>query len=299
MRLIIFYVSSEIATQPDNWERAIDRATEAPQAFPVPGERVAVVGCGTSWFIAQSYAALRESSGQGVTDAFAASEALLSTRSYDRIVVISRSGTTTEIVDLMTEAPAATPLMAITSSADTPVARLGATAHILDFADERSVVQTRFATTALALLRASLGENLEEAIAAARSAVDRPLETAWLEADQFTFLGRGWTNGIAMEAGLKMREAAQMWTENYPVMEYRHGPISIAAPGRVVWSFGTESSGLEEEVAVTGALLVENRTDAMADLILAQRVAVAIAERKGLDADNPRNLTRAVILGGR
>ncbi len=299
MRLIIFYVSSEIATQPDNWERAADQASRAAHAFPEPGERVAVVGCGTSWFIAQAYASLRESGGRGVTDAFAASEALLASRDYDRIVVISRSGTTTEIVDLMTAAPAGVPITAITSSADTPVARLGADTHILDFADERSVVQTRFATTALALLRASLGENLESAVSAARAAVERPLETAWLAAEQFTFLGRGWTNGIAMEAGLKMREAAQMWTECYPVMEYRHGPICIAAPNRVVWSFGTESSGLADEVAATGALLVENRTDAMADLILTQRLAVALAEDKGLDADNPRNLTRAVILGGR
>ena len=40
--------------------------------LPQPGERVAVVGCGTSWFMAQAYAALREASGQGETDAFAA-----------------------------------------------------------------------------------------------------------------------------------------------------------------------------------------------------------------------------------
>src|SRR3712207_7559300 len=46
-----------------------------------------------------------------------------------------------------------------------------------------------------------------------------------------TFLGRGWTIGLANEAALKLRESAQAWTESYPAMEYRHGPISITAPG--------------------------------------------------------------------
>jgi glucosamine 6-phosphate synthetase-like amidotransferase/phosphosugar isomerase protein len=35
----------------------------------------------------------------------------------------------------------------------------------------------------------------------------------------------------------------------------------------------------------------------MADLIRAQRVALARARRAGLDPDQPRNLTRSVILG--
>jgi glucosamine 6-phosphate synthetase-like amidotransferase/phosphosugar isomerase protein len=34
----------------------------------------------------------------------------------------------------------------------------------------------------------------------------------------------------------------------------------------------------------------------MADLVRAQRVAGAIARRKGLDPDNPRSLTRSVVL---
>ena len=38
------------------------------------GERVVIVGCGTSYFMAQSAAALREEAGLGETDAFAASE---------------------------------------------------------------------------------------------------------------------------------------------------------------------------------------------------------------------------------
>ena len=57
--------------------------------------------------------------------------------------------------------------------------------------------------------------------------------------------------GLAHEAALKMREASKSWTESYPAMEYRHGPIAIAAPERVVWLFGVEPVGLDNEVAAT------------------------------------------------
>ena len=45
--------------------------------------------------------------------------------------------------------------------------------------DEQSVVQTRFATTTLALLRASLGEDLTAAIADARSVLAEDEGSAW------------------------------------------------------------------------------------------------------------------------
>ena len=124
-----------------------------------------------------------------------------------------------------------------------------------------------------------------------------PLDQAWLAAGQFTFLGRGWAHGIAREAGLKMREAAQAWTESYPSMEYRHGPISIAEPGRVVWHFGPDQDDLRADVAPTGALFVDHPQDPQVDLLRVQRLAGALAVHRGLDPDRPRHLTRSVILG--
>src|SRR5262249_14325720 len=119
----------------------------------------------------------------------------------------------------------------------TPVMDAADEVIVLDFADEQSVVQTRFATTVLAMLRAHLGEDLASAIADAEKAVAEDLPEGLTAAEQFTFLGTGWTYGLAQEAALKMREAAGAWTEAYPAMEYRHGPISITGPGRAVWSF--------------------------------------------------------------
>jgi len=285
------FVEDEIASQPDCWLAVTEQADATP--LPASGERVAVVGCGTSWFVAQCYAALRERARYGETDAFAASEAPID-REYDRIVAITRSGTTTEVLDVLRRAKA--PTLAITADSATPAANAATATISLPFADERSVVQTRFATTTLAMLRAHLGEDLSGAIADARTAVASELPEGTLERGQFTFLGRGWTVGLANEAALKFREASLSWSESYPAMEYRHGPISVADTRSIVWMLGRAPDRLRDDVVGTGAAWVDSRLDPMAELIRAQRAAVARGRARGLDPDHPRNLTRSVIL---
>jgi len=284
------YLRDEIASQPAVWERAL--AVDA-SALPAAGERVAVIGCGTSYYMAQAYAALRESAGQGETDAFAASE-FPASRAYDRVVALTRSGTTTEVLAALDRCAA--PTVAVTADPATPISSAADAVVALDFADERSVVQTRFATSALVLLRASLGESLVGLPADGTAALSEPLDPALLGAEQVTFLGTGWTIGLANEAALKLREAAQLWTESYYAMEYRHGPISIAAPGRVVWLFGAAPAGLVAAVRHIGAHVEEWAGDPLAALVRVHRLAEAVAEVKGLDPDRPRNLDRSVIL---
>ena len=291
-------IEAEVASQPACWLRAAAYAPAVAGMLPAPGERVAVAGCGTSWFIAQSYAALREASGHGETDAFAASEMPVGRR-YDRVVVLSRSGTTTEILQLLAQLGGTVPTLAITASGQTPVAAAADAVIALDFADELSVVQTRFATTELALLRAHLGEDMAPVARAAEGILASPLPEALTSARQFTFLGTGWTYGLANEAALKLREAAGMWTEAYPAMEYRHGPIAVTGPGSVVWLLGPAPDGLAGEVAAAGGLAWQSQADPLAELVRVQRLAAAAARARGFDPDRPRNLTRSVILAPR
>ncbi|MFF8680747.1 SIS domain-containing protein [Streptomyces sp. NPDC015237] len=289
------HVEDELNSQPECWTRAAAEAAGHTAALPAAGERVAVVGCGTSYFMAQSVAALREGAGRGETDAFAASE-FPRGRAYDRVVALTRSGTTTEVLELLAELKGSTRTVAITADPRTPVMAAADDVVVLDFADERSVVQTRFATTALTLLRAHLGLHTEAVVADARTALAAALPEGLVERTQFTFLGRDWTVGLANEAGLKMREASLSWTEAYPAMEYRHGPISISTAGTATWMFGEAPEGLADQVRDTGAMWVRGELDPLAELVRAQRLAVAVAAARGLDPDRPRHLTRSVIL---
>lgn len=284
----------EVASQPDRWRRAAALAPEVASVLPAPGERVAVVGCGTSLYVARAFAALRESSGSGEADAVPASE-FPAGRSYDRVVAISRSGTTSEVVHLLHEL-AGTRTVAITAVPDSPVVAVASDVVTLGFADERSVVQTRFATSALALLRAHLGHDLEPVIADAERALTEPVPAEALERDHFVFLGHGWSVGIAEEAALKLREAARSYTEAYPAMEYRHGPISIAGDRTLVWVMGTPDPSIADDVRAVGAAVRTSTLDPMAELVRVHRLTLALAERRGLDPDHPQHLTRSVVL---
>ena len=289
------HVEDELTDQPACWSRAAAQADACAKELPEPGERVAIVGCGTSCFMARSAAALRESAGHGETDAFAASEFPYGRR-YDRVVALTRSGTTTEILDLLARLRGRTRTTAITADPDTPVTTAADHVIVLDRADERSVVQTRFATTALTLLRAHLGLHTDSVVADCRTALAKPLPEGLVGRTQFSFLGRGWTVGLASEAGLKMREASLSWTEAYPAMEYRHGPISVTTRSTATWMLGEAPDGLAQQVRDTGALWVEGTLDPLAELVRVQRLAVAVAAARGLDPDCPRHLTRSVIL---
>ena len=289
------FLEVEIASQPACWRQALGGLDRWREALPRSGERVAVVGCGTSWFVAQAYAVLREQAGFGLTDAFAASE-MPAGRGYDRLLAITRSGTTTEVLDLLATVRGRFATVAITAGPATPVRDVAGDSIVLDFADERAVVQTRFATTTLALLRAHLGQDLTGPLAEAEQALAADLPLGALRRTQFTFLGRGWSVGLANEAALKLREAALAWAESYPAMEYRHGPVSISGPEGVVWFLGEPPRGLADEAARTGALVVAEPRDPMAELVRVHRLAAAIALAKGLDPDNPRHLARSVVL---
>jgi fructoselysine-6-P-deglycase FrlB-like protein len=291
----VSYIEEEIAAQPNAWRLAVEAADREVEKLPAFGSRVAFVGCGTSLYMSQAVAALRESSGDGESDAFPASE-FRSGRSYDLVVAISRSGTTTEVIRLL-EQLEGRPTLAVSAVAGTPVVDAAAASIVMDFADERSVVQTRFATSALALFRAHLGEELDDAIADAERMVSAPLLFDPASFNQFVYLGTGWRAAIASEAALKIREATGSWAEAYPAMEYRHGPISVATESTVVWAFGDVERSLLDQIHRTGATVVnEPGIDPMAHLVLAQRAAVALAEARGLDPDQPRNLTRSVVL---
>lgn len=287
--------SLEIESQPETWTRSLDLLDDAIRMLTRRGERVLVIGCGTSAFVAESFAALRESAGFGETDAAYASEPH-PWRPYDAVIGITRSGTTTEVIDALRAVPAGVRRIIVTGVADSPCALLADDVLLLDFADERSVVQTRFPTTFLFLARAALGEDVSAlpGLAATALAGDAPAVPDGF--DHVVYLGRGWTYGLAQEAALKIREAAQAWAESYPLLDYRHGPLAVAHPGSLVWLLGVVDDDLARDIAATGATVEQSAADPLIQLTLAQKLAVRTALSRGLDPDHPRHLTRSIVL---
>lgn len=287
--------STEITSQPAIWRQALAGVDHARDLLAAPGERVLVIGCGTSAFVAESLAWLREGAALGETDAAYASEPRV-WRAYDRVIALTRSGTTSEVIEALKAVPAGVRKVVVTGVLASPAAELADDVLLLDFADEKSVMQTRFPTTFLTLARAAFGldqngvtEELEAALAA-------PLGIDVASFDHFVYLGTGWTYGLAQEAALKIREAAQAWSESYPVLDYRHGPLAVAHETSLVWMFGIADERLADEIRATGATVILGTRDPLVELVQAQRLAVELAESRGLNPDSPKHLTRSIIL---
>ena len=288
--------AGEIASQPDCWTRAQEQARSGLSGLPEPGERVLALGCGTSYYVAVGYAWLREQRGHGRTDAVIASELPPVIREYDRVVAISRSGTTTEVHQALLRLRDDTRTTAVLGALDTPIASLATDIIDLSYADERSIVQTRFPTTLLTLLRAHLGDDAQaqaDLVSSGRQATSA--EISQTVPRQLVILASGWAAALAQEAALKCRESAGMWAEAYATGEYRHGPISAARPGTLVWAMTPLSDVEIAAIEATGARIHHGGEEPQAELVLLQRHAIAWAASVGRDADVPVHLTRSVV----
>lgn len=288
---------SELRSQPALWRLMVTRASELAGELPCDGQRVCVVGCGTSYFMAQAFAAYREGHCGYKTDAFPASEARVG-RGYDLVVALSRSGTTTEVLDVVQDVSerSHTPVLAITAVPGSPLVSLAGRSIVLDFADEAAVVQTRFATCALLLLLSGCGWDAQASATRAELVLSEgpPAEVGAVR--QYVFLGRGMGAAIASEAALKLRESSGAWAEAYPSMEFRHGPIAAIGEHTLIWSMDALDASLSAEAVAAGSMVVSGGPDPVAELVRVHLAAELLAAAAGVDPDAPPNLSRSVIL---
>ncbi len=233
-------------------------------------ERIVLTGAGSSYYLAQAVAPVARDSTGAVVLAVPLSELILRPSGVlgdgpaerQPIVVVSRSGSTSEAVDVATRMRAAGhPTIALTCRADSPLAAAADQVLVSPDGDERAIVMTRsFASMLALLLRAIAGaagdqrladdldraaDRWPEAVVAAE--VGRRLGTTdWR---RVVILGGGPAYGLAEEWGLKLTETSQVPTSVYEPLEFRHGPISVCEPGVLVVGL-IGGPGVEHEARV-------------------------------------------------
>ncbi|OQX07841.1 MAG: glutamine--fructose-6-phosphate aminotransferase, partial [Desulfobulbaceae bacterium A2] len=141
----------------------------------------------------------------------------------------------------------------------------------------------------------------------------------------FLFVGRGLTFPIALEGALKLKEISYIHAEGYAAGELKHGPIALIDQEMPVLALVPDDavrqktiSNIEEIRARQGRLVLigsegDSHLATLSDDVLylprvaeelnpilyaipAQLLAYAIADRRGCDVDQPRNLAKSVTV---
>ncbi len=265
-----------IAAQPE-W------LARVPTGRRFPAEtRLLFTGCGTSY-----HAAL--TGGEAVQ---ALELVLQPERDGDLLVVVSHEGET----PLTLEAARAWrgPRWLGTGRPDGPIAELCEEVVVCTPAIEESWCHTASYTCAVAAIAALHGEDVSWLPGAVGEALAAPLPAVGRQ-ERFLVAGAGRDLPTAHEAVLKLREGAWVAAEAYETEQLLHG--YLAAVDESVRAFVLEGTGrgAERAAAAVAALrelgceatLVPSRHPVV-DIVLFQRLAVALAEARGRDPDRIR-----------
>ena len=262
-----------IAAQPD-WLAQVPTDRRFPD-----GARLLFTGCGTSFHAAMT-------GGEAVQ---ALELVLAPEQEADLLVLVSHEGDT----ELTLEAARAWrgPRWLVTGKPDSPIAELCDEVIVCTPAIEESWCHTVSYTCAVAAIAALRGEDvswLPDAVTGALAAELPPVAAH----ERFVVAGAGRDLPTAHEAVLKLREGAWVAAEAYETEQLLHG--YFAAIDESVRAFVLEGEGRAAERgagAVEGlralgceATLVPTRHPVV-DIVLFQRLAVAIADARGRDPD--------------
>ena len=153
----------------------------------------------------------------------------------------------------------------------------------------------------------------------------RELIERYYESRDFLFVGRGLNFPIALEGALKLKEISYIHAEGYAAGELKHGPIALIDKDMPVMAlvpkdsvYQKSVSNVEEIKARNGRLLligtegdshlatltddvlylpeVEEELNPLLYTIPAQLLSYEIANRRGCDVDQPRNLAKSVTV---
>ena len=299
------------------WNSAPD-----PAVMAEPSIDYVVAGCGTSYNLALSIAAILNEKGFGAV-AVPGNEWVRRPSSYKaratncRVIAISRSGETTELIKAARQSRAAG-LRVIAITCDD---RSSLVANADDVLAARTHPEEGIVMTASASLMLLLALRF----AGVDTAGSLPVASALLNAfgahqgsflvgrKHFVFLGGGSLYGIAAEGALKLEEMSLAATETYFPLEYRHGPISVIdRRSLVVMLYHPDTRDEEErlarELSSLGAFVIgfgglgdlrleidgPPQLRGLVCLPALQLLGAQLARLRGIDTSAPRHLTKVV-----
>jgi glutamine---fructose-6-phosphate transaminase (isomerizing) len=153
----------------------------------------------------------------------------------------------------------------------------------------------------------------------------RYIASAFKDANNALYLGRGYNFPVALEGALKLKEISYIHAEGYPAAEMKHGPIALIDENMPVFVIATNVSAYEkivsniQEVKARKGIVIALVTEGddtikkLADhtieipetaepftpllsVIPLQLLAYHIAVMRGCDVDQPRNLAKSVTV---
>lgn len=293
---------------------------------PDPGADLNVfVGCGTSYNLALSLAALCNDLGRAAIAVPGGEWAnrphvYWPRRQTAHVIALSRSGETTETVAAAKASRAAGAFVtAITVERDSSIARNCDRLLVAETHPKEGIVMTVSASLMLMLGIRSLGYDIPlSLIDTARGVLaeaDARLPALLGGRSHVVYLGAGHLYGIALEGALKLMEMSRVFTQGFHPLEYRHGPISLVdeRTGAVMLQSEdqpTSETSLVGELQAKGARVlgfggpgdVSFHLDCnpalagIAVLPALQLLGERTAQAHSLDTSAPRHLTKVVTL---
>jgi glucosamine--fructose-6-phosphate aminotransferase (isomerizing) len=264
---------AEILSQPHIWAKTEQQLRDSGTLEHLaeilsPRSPWLFVGCGSSYYLSRLIAALWTkhfyipATGVPASELLFAPEETLRRIGAEQIVLMSRSGETTEVLRTaeLLQSHKTVQTLGVTCNPRSPLERLCTHTFRLDWADEKSTVMTRsFTAILLAFQRLALqfvGDNQMS------SALDQLPHRgqSWMDANarkiqefaakrkfsDYVFLGQSAHYWLAQEAGLKITEMSSSYAQVYHSLEFRHGPRSIAGPETLITCFVSDAAAQAE-----------------------------------------------------
>ena len=315
-------------------------------------KRFIIVACGTSWHAGLIGKHLIESYCRIPVEVEYASEFRYRDPVIDEndvVIAISQSGETADTlaaIDLARRCGAF--IYGICNSVGSSIPRSTHTGSYIHVGPEIGVASTKAFTgqvTVLAMLALTLAKNKQTIsnneflkivgeLMSIPDKMEKAIQTnnqiasiakVFTYANNFIYLGRGYSYPVALEGALKLKEISYIHAEGYPAAEMKHGPIALideempvvviathngmydkilsniqeikARKGRVI-AFVSEG---DEVISKLADICIElpQTTECLDPLITTiplQLLAYHIAVCKGKDVDQPRNLAKSVTV---